>query len=82
VFKEIVSQDWVGLQTVNCINTKLKVFRIRFLFYFKIVFKWNILKMAFVWVNFSPGVLQEQDFPESNLITADLVGKKNGFPRS
>jgi hypothetical protein len=31
-------------------------------------------------VRFSPGFLQEQDFPESNLITADNVGKNRFFP--
>jgi hypothetical protein len=30
-------------------------------------------------VRFSPGFLQEQDFTESNLITADNVGKKRFF---
>jgi hypothetical protein len=30
-------------------------------------------------VRFSPGFLQEQDFPESNLITADNVGKNRFF---
>jgi hypothetical protein len=30
-------------------------------------------------VHFSQGFLQEQDFPESNLITADNVGKPRFF---
>jgi hypothetical protein len=48
----------------------LKVFRIRFIFDFKIVLIYNFLKMAPV------RMLQEKDFLESNLITTDHVGKK------
>jgi hypothetical protein len=35
----------------------------------------NFSKMAPIWVRFSPGLLKEQDFPESNLITfvAELI---------
>jgi hypothetical protein len=61
---------------------KFKVFRIRFIFYFKIVFIKNFLKMAPIRVCFSPGFLQEQDFLGSNLIRADHVGKKTSFSRS
>jgi hypothetical protein len=61
------------------IDTKFKVFRIRFIFYFKIVFIKNFLKMAPIRVRFSQGFLQEQDFLESNLIRADHVGKKTVF---
>jgi hypothetical protein len=35
--------------------------------------------MAPIRVRFSPEWLQEQDFPESNLITAEHVGKKLVF---
>jgi hypothetical protein len=35
--------------------------------------------MAPIRVRFSPGFLQEQDFPGSNLIRADHVGKKPVF---
>jgi hypothetical protein len=35
--------------------------------------------MAPIRVRFSPGFLQKQDFPESNLIRADHVGKKPVF---
>jgi hypothetical protein len=58
---------------------KFKVFRIRFIFDFKIVFIKNFLKIAPIRVRFSPGFLQEQDFPGSNLIRADHVGKKTVF---
>jgi hypothetical protein len=39
----------------------------------------DFLKMAPIRVRFSPGFLQEQDFPGSNLIRADHVVKKNMF---
>jgi hypothetical protein len=35
--------------------------------------------MALICVRFSPGFLQEQDFPGSNLIRADHVGEKTVF---
>jgi hypothetical protein len=38
--------------------------------------------MAPIRVRFSPGFLQEQDFPGSNLIRTDHVGKKTGFLQS
>jgi hypothetical protein len=38
--------------------------------------------MAPIRVHFSPGFLQEQDFPGSNFIRADHVGKKPVFLRS
>jgi hypothetical protein len=58
---------------------KFKVFRIRFIFDFKIVFIKNFLKMAPIHVRFSPGFLQEQDFPGSNLIRAATWGKNRFF---
>jgi hypothetical protein len=36
--------------------------------------------MVLVWVRFNLGLLQEQDFPESNLISADREGKKPDLP--
>jgi hypothetical protein len=48
-------------------------------FYFKIIFIKNFLKMMPIRVRFSPGFLQEQAFPGSNLIRADQVGKKLVF---
>jgi hypothetical protein len=39
----------------------------------------NFLKLVLSRVRFSPGFLQEQDFPESNLITADNKGKNRFF---
>jgi hypothetical protein len=45
-------------------------------FIFKIVFIYNFFKIVPIWVGFSPGLLQEQDFPERYLITADHVGEK------
>jgi hypothetical protein len=65
-----------GIVSLHCIDTKFKVFRIRFIFDFKIFIK-NFLKMAPIRVRFSPGFLQEQDFPGSNLIRADTQGEKN-----
>jgi hypothetical protein len=53
--------------------TKFKVFRIRFTFDFKTQ---NFLKIASAWVRFALDSSEEQNFPESNLITADHVGKK------
>jgi hypothetical protein len=61
------------------IYTKFKVFRIRFIFDFKIFFIKKFLKMVPIRVRFSPGFLLEQDFPGSNLIRADHVGKKPVF---
>jgi hypothetical protein len=58
-----------------------EVSEIRFIFDFKIFFIRNFLKMAPIRVRFSPGFLHEQDFPGSNLIRADHMGK-NGFSQS
>jgi hypothetical protein len=58
------------------VDSKFKVFRIRFIVDNKIVFIKNFLKMAPIRVRFSPRFLQEQDFPGSNLIRAHHVGKK------
>jgi hypothetical protein len=58
---------------------EFKVFWIRFIFYYKIVFIKNFLKMAPIRVRFSLGFLQEQDFPGSNLIRADHMVKKPFF---
>jgi hypothetical protein len=58
---------------------RYEVLRIRLIFYFKIVFIKNFLKMVPIPVCFSPGFLQEQDFPGSNLIRADHVRKKPVF---
>jgi hypothetical protein len=38
-----------------CIGSKSKVFRIRFIFDFKIVFIWKFLKMTPIRVRFRPG---------------------------
>jgi hypothetical protein len=47
-----------------------------FIFNLNVVFTMNFLKGATIRVRFSPGLLSsDQDFPESNLITADHVGK-------
>jgi hypothetical protein len=42
---------------------KFKVFRIRFIFDFKIVFIWIFLKMAPIHVSFSPGFPPVAGFP-------------------
>jgi hypothetical protein len=62
---------------LNC-TYRIAVFRIRFIFDFKIVFIKNFLK----WRQESPGFFQEQDFTGSNLIRADQVGKKTVFLRA
>jgi hypothetical protein len=56
-----------------------KVFLIRFIFDFKIVFIKNFLKMVPLRVRFSPGFLQEQDFPRA--ISSELTtwGKNRFF---
>jgi hypothetical protein len=55
---------------------KFKVFQIRFVFYLEIIFIYNFVKMASVLVCLALDFSKEQAFPESNLITPDLVGKK------
>jgi hypothetical protein len=52
-----------------------------FIFNLNVIFTLNFLKMTPSRIQFSPGFLQEQDFPGSNRITADHVGK-TGFSRS
>jgi hypothetical protein len=58
---------------------KFKLFWVKFIFNLNVVFTLNFLKMLLSRVRFSPGFLQEQDFPESNLITADNMGKNRVF---
>jgi hypothetical protein len=50
---------------------------IKFILNLNGAFTLNFIKRAPV--HFSPGFLQEQDFTESNHITADQVGKKPVF---
>jgi hypothetical protein len=51
---------------------KFKVFRIRFIFDFKIVFIWKFLKMAPIHVSFSPGFPPGARFPGEEFAPAWL----------